>query len=211
MLALTLGGPCSAAPFIRWGPVQKPTHAEMIAAWPAEAARAGIEGTAAALCEVSRMGAVSGCRVIWERPVGQGFGAALLGLSPKFGLKPVKQLCSEYFHQTIISTDWSKVERSVQWSSAPSSREFGAVFPKEAIRRGVGGAVALSCSINGDGGVAGCNVIYESPPEWGFGAAALSIAPRFGMKPVKGAGQPLPDSVYIPLNFRPYNGVVVNC
>ena len=209
-LSLLLAGECVAAPYLRWGIVKHPTQTEVVAAWPAEAAKAGIEGSAATLCEVSRAGLISECRVIAEAPVGHGFGEALLGLSSAFGAKPVKQLCSEYFHQIVIDVDWTKTERSATWATHPNSRDYSTAFPEEAYRHAAGGATVLWCAVKDDGGMKDCRVVYDSTPGWGFAAASLSIAPKFSLKP-KEAGKPLPPNIAIPLNFKPYNGVMINC
>lgn len=209
-LVLVVAGQCLAFPYLRPANGKRPTEAQITAAWPVEAAKAGVEGSAAALCDLSRAGLVSNCRVIAENPVGHGFGEALVALSPSFAAKPVKQLCSEYFHQTLIGLDWTRSERSVTWATHPNSRDYSTAFPEEAYRQGRGGATVLWCGVKDDGGMKDCRVIYDSTPGLGFTAASLSMTLKFSLKP-KAAGKPLPPSVVIPLNFMPYNGVLIQC
>lgn len=57
-------------------------------------------------------------------------------------------------------------------------------FPSEAARNGVEqGSAVLSCAVTAGGVLAGCEVVSETPPGMGFGAAALASTGTAKMRP----------------------------
>jgi len=73
-------------------------------------------------------------------------------------------------------------------------------YPKGASRDQVGLA-RLSCVPNRAGWLAGCVVSTETPVGGGFGAAALSLAPRFRL--TKEAAATYSDGIELPIRFEP--------
>lgn len=68
--------------------------------------------------------------------------------------------------------------------------------------------VQLSCRLTAEGGLQECQVVSETPPNAGFGAAALELVPKMKMNmkrpPTKGAPK-LPiagDRVVIPIRIK---------
>jgi protein TonB len=68
------------------------------------------------------------------------------------------------------------------WLSRPGAREFERYYPPRALERGREGRVTLDCIVGANGAIA-CAVARETPEGWGFGAAALKIAPSFRLAP----------------------------
>ncbi|MDZ4777517.1 MAG: TonB family protein [Alphaproteobacteria bacterium] len=68
------------------------------------------------------------------------------------------------------------------WLSRPGAREFERFYPPRALERGREGRVTLDCVVGASGAIA-CTVARETPEGWGFGAAALKIAPSFRLAP----------------------------
>ncbi len=68
------------------------------------------------------------------------------------------------------------------WLSRPGAREFDRFYPPRARERGKEGRVTLDCVVGATGAIA-CRVARESPEGWGFGDAALKIAPSFRLAP----------------------------
>ncbi|MET3663536.1 TonB family protein [Caulobacter sp. 1776] len=66
----------------------KPTGQDMARYYPAEAAKAKLEGMAVLDCGVTVEGRLSGCSVLREGPEQAGFGQAALQLAPIFQMKP---------------------------------------------------------------------------------------------------------------------------
>jgi TonB family protein len=68
--------------------MKKPTGEDLAWAYPERAARLELSGKATIACDVTTQGGLIGCRVTSETPLGEGFGAAALKLSPHFQMTP---------------------------------------------------------------------------------------------------------------------------
>jgi protein TonB len=89
-----------------------------------------------------------------------------------------------------------------QWLSRPGAREFERFYPARARDRGKEGRVTLDCIVAADGAI-GCRIVQETPEGWGFGQAALKIAPAFRIAPQMEDGRPTAGgTVRVDLNFR---------
>jgi protein TonB len=60
----------------------------------------------------------------------------------------------------------------------------------------------LFCKVGGDGGLFDCTVTSEAPAGWGFGAAALKMAPLFKMTATVNGESVAGATVTVPLTFR---------
>jgi protein TonB len=74
------------------------------------------------------------------------------------------------------------------WERRPE--DVARFYPERAIRRGVEGQVRLDCLVT-VGGALNCRIIEETPRNWGFGEAALSIAREYRMAPALRDGVPV--------------------
>ena len=63
---------------------RRPTVADLVRAYPAEAVKANVEGDVVLHCRVTAAGQLADCGVLRETPQGAGFGAAALSLTPLF-------------------------------------------------------------------------------------------------------------------------------
>lgn len=64
---------------------------------------------------------------------------------------------------------------TVSWTQRPSARRISDVYPARALRDGVGGRVALDCTVLANLGLT-CSVASETPAGLGFGRAALDAS-----------------------------------
>ncbi len=69
--------------------VQLPSGDDMARFYPNLAMTMGLAGHAMLTCKVTSLGMIEGCRVIEETPIGLGFGAAAMQMSPLFRMKPL--------------------------------------------------------------------------------------------------------------------------
>lgn len=74
------------------------------------------------------------------------------------------------------------------WIQRP--RNTARFYPREAFMQGVEGQVVLDCMVEVSGRLA-CSIASETPPEQGFGAAALAIAAAHVMQPATQDGAPV--------------------
>lgn len=70
----------------RW--LHRPDGRDVGRVYPYAARRSGTPGAVLLECGVEATGLLSNCRVLTERPEGQGFGSAALKLVPEFRLAP---------------------------------------------------------------------------------------------------------------------------
>jgi protein TonB len=90
------------------------------------------------------------------------------------------------------------------WVRLPSDQDLIAAYPAEARKRGVRGAAVLDCGLTDGGRLTDCQIAQESPPGYGFGAAALRVSTRFQMTAFYPDGRPVAGGrVQIPVHFGP--------
>lgn len=94
------------------------------------------------------------------------------------------------------------VENAPTWTKRPTENDVLAVFPAAARSAGVGGRVVLSCGVSERGVMETCAIVEETPKEFGFGAAALLLAPHYFMKPAMSDGQPTRATIRLPVTFQ---------
>lgn len=92
---------------------------------------------------------------------------------------------------------------SPDWLRKPTSAQMANAFPDRALRRNISGKATLTCKVTAVGAVRDCAVVSETPSEYGFGSAALSVTKHFKMKPQTVDGQAVDGaSVRIPMSFN---------
>lgn len=82
------------------------------------------------------------------------------------------------------------------WAQTPSPNDLSALYPEAAIVGGVEGEATLHCRRLPDGALGDCSVAAESPAGFGFGKAALAVAPALRMSP-----DCKPKTVTLPIHF----------
>jgi TonB family protein len=87
------------------------------------------------------------------------------------------------------------------WVAKPSGDDMAEAYPPVAETLGVTGHVLLACKVATTGRVEDCQVTSETPPGFGFGAAALKVAPLFQMAPSTVGGSATVSTVRIPIRF----------
>lgn len=162
--------------------------------YPQPALYQGVVGRVEIECAISAA-AEGDCRIISEAPSNWGFGEATLHVARSFQFVPARRdgvaIGGGRVRQTVVwdigapEKDWqlpagfevSGVELELpQWEEAPNASEVIAATP-EALRQRRGRGV-LSCLINDDRSL-DCETLIEMPRNSGFGAIAMSLAPRF--------------------------------
>jgi TonB family protein len=75
-------------------------------------------------------------------------------------------------------------------------------YPKRAASEERGGRAKLSCKVMATGSLTRCSIVEETPKDYGFGEAALSLSKLFRMKPKTIDGKPVGGgAITIPIVF----------
>lgn len=88
------------------------------------------------------------------------------------------------------------------WARRPNVDQMQAVWPTAAVRDRREGSARLHCRLTPGGVLADCRVEDEKPAGYGFGGAALLLAPNFLMTPKRCNGVAVAGEVTIPVNFK---------
>ena len=183
-----------------------PDAARLLDAYPAKALQAGAGGQAVLDCVLQLDGKVRDCKVKREEPADLGFGAAALALASEFELKPGLrdgQPIADARLSIPVRFSPPPVISKPKWVRLPTGDELVALWPPAALARGIGGKAIIVCIVSISGSVGGCVMDSETPAGYGFGAAALSLAPYFQMSPATQAGVPVAGGVVkIPIVFQ---------
>jgi TonB family protein len=88
------------------------------------------------------------------------------------------------------------------WHERPTIQDVYRAFPAQAKKDGVVGNVVVECRMEGRGPLGPCTVLNETPAGQGFGAAALTLMPRFKADEVDAFGLKVAGrKVRIPIRF----------
>lgn len=91
---------------------------------------------------------------------------------------------------------------SPSWIRKPGPKEFARFYPDRALRMEKAGSAVLACRVTNAGAVTACQVDSEAPASYGFGDAALKLAPYFQLSPPTRDGRPIEGAgIQIPIRF----------
>lgn len=178
------------------------TPAETTAVFPKAAFDQKISGKAVLDCTADDQGREVDCRIFKEDPPGMGFGEAAMALVTKERVK-IKDADGVSIIGRRFYTDFEFLapgDANPDWLRKPSAEDLAAAFPTKALQEGRAGKAAIKCNVTIEGFLDRCTVLFESPEAYGFGAAALQLAPQFRMSPKVRGGKPVPGGeVTIPI------------
>jgi TonB family protein len=197
---------------------------DILAYYPAAAKAAGVSGSATLSCGLTQHGGLTGCKLVSEDPMGQGFGDAALSIAPKAIETPIVDLFPDLRGPKTITFRFSASPPAIEpdvlhhgyleWTgqaggapvrqasstdaaARPASDYIAQVYPDAARRAGIEGKAVLECSVAADGHVQDCSVAEESPAGYGFGEAALKMSRLFTARPTSAGGK-----IRIPIEFK---------
>ncbi|HEX2815626.1 MAG TPA: hypothetical protein VHN39_04505, partial [Phenylobacterium sp.] len=66
----------------------------------------------------------------------------------------------------------------VEWLQKPTVKDFVAAYPPRAATEFMAGKASIGCKANPDGYLIDCKVISETPADYGFGDAAVTLSAK---------------------------------
>lgn len=189
-----------------------PSREDMLAAYPAKARAAKVDGKASLDCRLNKTGGISGCDVLSEAPEGYGFGAAAKSLKDRFSgplvdstgetLASARVTLTFAFPAAALDGSMPGIGRP-EWTALPSLSDMAAVVPAEAKKAGVYRArVVMECEVVAEGALSACVAQSETPAGLGYGAAALRLSPAFRLSVWTDEGLPaIGGRVRVPIRF----------
>jgi TonB family protein len=194
---------------IAWA--EAPSQLEMVAAYPPKAKAAHILGVASIECVMTADGSLKSCDTMSEEPRNQGFGKAAASLaryfkkpvniSPDVKIDGVVTRLSFTFGEQMF--DGAPYVAKPRFTKAPTYAEMLAAYPQGALKKDiVKGSAIVRCKVVVDGQLSDCALVQEEPVGEGFGAAVLSLAPRFKLSTWTDDGLPVIGTmVKLPIRF----------
>lgn len=151
--------PPSTADMPGWSRTPKPE--DMIRAYPPEAGRVSLAGSATLECTVRPDGGLTDCVAGDETPAGSGFGAASLSIASKFQM-PTKA-------PSGASTAGRTVRFPIQWLQPAKAKAPPVVVYDDSGRQGT---LGFNCRVRDDRSLDNCVVVDAQPR----GTSALPMA-----------------------------------
>ena len=182
-----------------------PDATALFAAFPESALETGTPGRATIRCQIGDRGVLSGCAVVDENPRGYGFGPAALRLSASMTASLPVQDGAESKNATItipLAFDLPPVTAPRIYETLPTGEQLMQAYPNAARVALIHGRAKLYCLVTAEGQSYGCHVLSEYPAGYGFGKAALRLAPFFKMKAVTESAESNDSSMVVPIVFN---------
>ncbi|MCR6645114.1 MAG: energy transducer TonB [Terricaulis sp.] len=190
--------------------------------YPPAALAQGVVGRVMLECAVL-LDTTAHCAVSSETPLYWGFGDAALAIGRSFRFRPTERdgvpveggrvrIPVRFSMAAYDNTHWFAAimdtlapEARVDlpsWEQAPNAQMVELAYPRAAQEAGLVGRGVLGCLINPDRTLA-CEIDRESPEGHGFGAAALTLAPRFVVNEADSAfiAAHAGEKIFLPINF----------
>jgi TonB family protein len=96
----------------------------------------------------------------------------------------------------------SKPAGRLDWLRKPTGDDMRRFYPEKAQRDQVAGRAIIDCDIDATGRLKNCRSVDETPPAYGFGAAALKLGEIFRLDPkTVDANDPTRNRIVIPIVF----------
>jgi TonB family protein len=198
--------------------LKRPTPDSLRGVFPRQAVNKGVDGSAVISCIATVQGALQDCYVMDETPPGLGFGGAALALTPQLMFKPARLNGVPVVSMVNVPINWegmSGMERimlgkrvlppNLAWTTAPTFADVAAAYPARAKAERRGGRATVACSMSEAGALINCREVSSEPGNYGFGAAAKTLAKGFSLAVTTEADRKATRnvSVHLPFVFDP--------
>ena len=204
LAAIAFRGSARGQEVVNEGHWIRPPYDRLKAQWPRDASSGLIYGKVSLDCGVGPKGFAADCKIKGSKPQNPELETAALALAPLY--KAIDPKISRSALEIEVEYD-----QSAEWLRKPTAYQFAAAYPAAAMAQGLSGQALIKCTVSRDGFLQGCSVASESPPNVGFGPAAIVLSRTFLMKPPTRHGQAVEGEITIPVAFKtgPMSGGVI--
>lgn len=161
----------------------------------------GVRGEVSLRCDLNGDNDPRQCKVVSERPTGNGFAEAALELAKEYSC-PAQNLRGRR-RQIDLTSEFDRVmpDEDLRGRGGIDAFHLKPVLPPEAAKASVDGRALIQCDVTIRGLLNQCRIIAEAPANYGFGRAALLFAPGARVYPPKKDGKPIRDATVLPHSF----------
>ena len=78
----------------------------------------------------------------------------------------------------------------------PDNDDMQEYYPDRALRMNQGGSATVQCTVTKSGALTGCSILSETPADFGFGQATLSVTHIWKIRPMSVDGQPTEGGIF---------------
>jgi len=203
--ALALGAATKEAEPATWS--THPSDAQIEAHLPADVRSHWSGGRALMRCQATQAGALQDCTPVSETPPGSGAAAALASVADAYRMAPKAMAKLPPDRSFVVGWSDYKYDRAPDWRRKPTMQELWVLWPPAAARENQKGGAIINCLVDTAGATRDCVVEREDPTGFGFGDAALGLAPQFIFKPATLKGRAVVSVVRIPVKWEEGGGV----
>lgn len=206
-LAVSVGASAAGQTYVqnvRWE--HQPDWSAYARFYPPNAMNHGLNGDATLDCVVNEDRHLT-CSVIEEAPIGAGFGEAAQHIAGLYVAtsQTADGAPSVGLHTRIpfqFRTGNGGVTRMAEsgdmfWTSGAITQ----FYPRRAKEHHIEGNVVLDCTVNARLRYE-CTLVSETPPDWGFGRAALRMMDNFYLTAAAGEASPVGRRQRFPIHFH---------
>ncbi len=172
-----------------------PKYETLKAGWLHDAQGRLLYGEVKLDCAVGAGGLATDCRVKSSKPTNPELEQAALKLARLYKARNPKAIS-----RAVLDVDVTYDEKP-DWLSKPDYDQMMAVYPRQALKRGISGVAVVKCIIQTSGLTRACSVVKEDHSGLGFGPAAVVLSRAFLFKPAVKGGQPVEAEISVPVNF----------
>lgn len=180
---------------------KRATPSDLAAVYPRAALAQKITGDVMLDCAADAKGNVVDCKVAKEKPLGQSFGEAALSLAPRERIKT-----SDWYGAPVgarrFDLEYSFLapgDSNPDWLRRPTGEDLATAYPVAGAKKRVNGRAVIHCKVTTEGFLQACEVKDETPPDLGFGKAAILLSAQFRMTPKIRGGKPVEGEITIPI------------
>jgi len=192
----------------RWASYSRP-GLPLAGYFPARAIRERLGGQALIHCRVDGQGKLAGCELKSDTPRDMAFGQAALAIAPWLTIDVATGAGAPVVNGEVDlpitfgapKADWDDEVTSPDWAEQPAAADVTNAY-RAFVEDQRSGDAGVRCVVSAQGQLIRCVITRQSDAP--FGKAALSLTPKFRLRPLDTKGLPVAGrEIVVPFQFEP--------